>query len=29
MSLKDPHGDIIGAIKESFENRVAIDLTIQ
>jgi len=29
MSLKDSHGDIIAAIKASFENRVEIDLTIE
>ena len=29
MSLNDPHGDIIGAIKASFDNRVTIDLTIE
>ncbi len=29
MSLNDSHGNIIGAIKKSFENRVDIDLTIK
>jgi hypothetical protein len=28
MSLNDPHGDIIKAIRKSYENRVDIDLTI-
>ncbi|WP_426350032.1 FMN-binding protein [Alloiococcus sp. CFN-8] len=26
MSLKDPHGDIIGAIKNAYENRIALDI---
>ncbi|WP_313133037.1 FMN-binding protein [Anaerocolumna sp.] len=29
MSLNDSHGNIIGAIKKSFENRANIDLTIK
>ncbi|WFA08858.1 FMN-binding protein [Tissierella sp. Yu-01] len=29
MSLNDSHGDIIAAIKASFENRIEIDLTIK
>jgi major membrane immunogen (membrane-anchored lipoprotein) len=29
MSLNDSHGDIVGAIRKSFENRVTIDLTIE
>ncbi|MDW7667325.1 MAG: FMN-binding protein [Bacillota bacterium] len=29
MSLKDGHGDIIGAIVESFENRVDVDITVK
>lgn len=28
MSLNDSHGDIIGAIRKSFENKEAIDLTV-
>ena len=28
MSLNDSHGNIIGAIRKSFENRVKIDLTV-
>jgi uncharacterized lipoprotein YehR (DUF1307 family) len=29
MSLKDGHGDIIGAIVKSFENRIELDITIE
>ena len=29
MSLNDPHGDIIGAIKASYESMVAIDVTVE
>lgn len=29
MSLNDSHGNIIGAIRKSFENRVTIDLTVE
>ena len=29
MSLKDPHGDIIAAIKKAYENRIQIDLTVE
>ncbi|MPM11212.1 hypothetical protein SDC9_57551 [bioreactor metagenome] len=29
MSLTDAHGDIIAAIVKSFENKVALDLTIK
>ncbi len=26
MSLKDPHGDIVGAIKKAYENRIGLDI---
>jgi len=29
MSLQDGHGDIVGAIVESFENRLAVDITVK
>ena len=29
MSLNDPHGDIIAAIRNSFENAIKIDLTVK
>jgi hypothetical protein len=29
MSLQDAHGDIVGAIIESFDNKVDIDITIK
>ena len=29
MSLNDSHGDLVGAIKKAFENRVEIDLTVK
>ena len=28
MSLNDSHGDIIGAIRASFDNALAIDVTV-
>jgi hypothetical protein len=28
MSLKDSHGDILAAIRKSFENKVPVELTI-